>query len=497
MYCKRRTKQRVAQNGSVGIIQSSRLLKHRSILPAIITLVLLLAGSIQLSRAAFPPAQFEPVQTDDMTRNDFAAFNSPFDCTTAGCHQQLAKTKWVHAPVATNACTQCHESISPLNEHQFIPAPADASACNSCHTFDSAPVSTHEPFQLGTCNDCHDPHGGDRKNYIKAESIKALCLDCHDQTEASFLHHPAAIGDCQACHNPHQSKHKMLLSQSKETLCLGCHQSLDHSDRLGAFSLSTPPVSTHEPVAQESCLTCHLAHGSDQRGILAQSQRSLCIRCHDDLDENLPLAQSVHSPYTEDQSCTKCHSPHDSEHESLLVASQGYLCMTCHDQPIILSDDSQIPDMKKLIEESAVVHEPAALGQCTSCHRPHFSTQHNLLQVGYPEKDYVRFEIDNYAMCIQCHDQIMIEEETSTLTGFRDGGQNLHFVHINREKGRSCSICHQPHAGSLPSLMRESFPFGPGGWDLPIGFTPTATGGSCISACHEQRTYDNTTSGSD
>jgi len=41
-------------------------------------------------------------------------------------------------------------------------------------------------------------------------------------------------------------------------------------------------------------------------------------------------------------------------------------------------------------------------------------------------------------------------------------------------------------------LMRESFPFGPGGWDMPLGFVKTDEGGFCIAACHEQRWYDNT-----
>ena len=47
-------------------------------------------------------------------------------------------------------------------------------------------------------------------------------------------------------------------------------------------------------------------------------------------------------------------------------------------------------------------------------------------------------------------------------------------------------------AGRLPMLMRESFPFGPGGRDMPIGLVKTETGGSCASACHEKRWYDNT-----
>ena len=52
--------------------------------------------------------------------------------------------------------------------------------------------------------------------------------------------------------------------------------------------------------------------------------------------------------------------------------------------------------------------------------------------------------------------------ETKGATGFRNGTQNLHAVHVNdKVKGRTCRACHAPHGADLPHLIRASVPFGP------------------------------------
>jgi hypothetical protein len=62
---------------------------------------------------------------------------------------------------------------------------------------------------------------------------------------------------------------------------------------------------------------------------------------------------------------------------------------------------------------------------------------------------------------------------------------------VNRErKGRTCRACHETHASNKAKHIRDSVPFGPGGWELPIGYEKTATGGSCAPGCHSAYTYD-------
>ena len=73
--------------------------------------------------------------------------------------------------------------------------------------------------------------------------------------------------------------------------------------------------------------------------------------------------------------------------------------------------------------------------------------------------------------------------------GFRDGDLNLHWVHVNREKGRTCRACHEVHASSNPFHIRDSVPFGRDKWELPINYEINDTGGSCAPGCHSAQIY--------
>jgi predicted CXXCH cytochrome family protein len=74
------------------------------------------------------------------------------------------------------------------------------------------------------------------------------------------------------------------------------------------------------------------------------------------------------------------------------------------------------------------------------------------------------------------------------LTSFRDGSYNLHFFHVNNEKGRTCTACHDPHASDQAKHIRYEVPFG--AWSYPINFTKTPTGGRCVVGCHAPKKFD-------
>jgi predicted CXXCH cytochrome family protein len=61
------------------------------------------------------------------------------------------------------------------------------------------------------------------------------------------------------------------------------------------------------------------------------------------------------------------------------------------------------------------------------------------------------------------------------------------------ERGRTCRACHEVHASPNPHQLRESVPYGPKNWLLKVGYTQTATGGSCARTCHDTKTYVNKT----
>ncbi len=245
----------------------------------------------------------------------------------------------------------------------------------------------------------------------------------------------------------------------------------------------------HPALLTDGCLGCHQAHGSQMHAMLRAELGATCRRCHSDLDDGIESAEVVHEAFTRDESCVKCHTPHASPYDGLLIDSPEKVCFQCHAEDIETKSGRTIVSIEQKIAESEHVHFPVAEGDCTVCHIAHFSSRRSLLRLEYPDRIYRSFTEGSYELCFQCHDRQLIAESGSRLTGFRDGERNLHFLHVNREKGRACDMCHDPHASDGYRLIRESFPFGPEGWLLPLGFEQTENGGSCASACHERQGY--------
>jgi hypothetical protein len=84
----------------------------------------------------------------------------------------------------------------------------------------------------------------------------------------------------------------------------------------------------------------------------------------------------------------------------------------------------------------------------------------------------------------------VLKEKGAGLTRFRNGEVNLHWLHVNREKGRTCRACHEVHASKNPFHIRDAVPFGSKGWLIEIKFKQTTNGGSCSPGCHSDKTYD-------
>jgi len=400
---------------------------------------------------------------------------SPANCTTK-CHKDKGKAKHVHGPVGAGICISCH-SPHGTYEASFVPR-AGAELCTICHQarkeeFEQKVV--HSPVEEG-CVECHNPHESPNRYQLKGAGgpVSTLCFTCHE--DAIFMkdnkHGPVEEGDCIACHRPHSSPNSALLIAPPDNgeLCFECHE-----DRKEEFTMEY----IHAPAA-ENCAGCHDPHSSKAEYMLKESGGKLCAMCHEDASpeiyESINTAKVKHPPVSDGQ-CVKCHRPHSSNYASILKDSLEKLCVSCH------------VDLGDIISESKNRHGPVQTGDCSACHNVHGSQYTKLLARFYPTNFYSEYGPQKYDLCFGCHNKdIAKTKKTETLTSFRDGSYNLHFFHVNSQKGRTCTACHDAHASNQAKHIRYEVPFG--AWSYPINMTKQDTGGGCVVGCHAPKDYD-------
>jgi predicted CXXCH cytochrome family protein len=261
-----------------------------------------------------------------------------------------------------------------------------------------------------------------------------------------------------------------------------------HVDRHKAFQGAKH---IHEP-ALSKCTACHQSHGGDFPALLREESPKLCLSCHEPIAKEIATAKTVHGADPSGENCSKCHVPHSSNVDHLLTKPRKELCVDCHKQTLS-SSGGEITILEAELEGAKSIHAPVREGECNQCHRPHSSTHDALLIADRPSAFYVQYSEAEYEFCFQCHDRRLVSEEKTNRTQFRNGDQNLHFLHVTRRRGRACHVCHATHGSENPKLMKSGTPFGPSGWILPIGFDESEEGGTCGPGCHREVSYDNRT----
>lgn len=452
-----------------------RATRHGVVLPACVTI----AGTCILASTLW--AQTMPA-SDVPARRVRPQASTP-TCTGAGCHDDLTKRPFTHGPVAQHKCQACHAELEP-RQHTFRDAMPRQRMCSSCHLQTVRDV-VHAPFGVGDCTGCHDPHGSKHRLMLRADPATALCLTCHEDLgfrHKKFVHGPVSAGACILCHEPHTSWHVSLLKRKPDELCAGCHAGVKQE------TVSLRHV--HPPARDGRCVECHDPHASNYRGQLKADGAALCTTCHEPLGEMLKTRPFVHGAVTSTEGCAGCHVGHASNAPGLLRAAQPDSCLTCHDRELKDAAGKPITNMKALLANNPQHHGPIRDGNCTACHDPHASKQFRLLVTEYPPDFYAPYDEQRYRLCFGCHRSEMV---TSTggrgVTQFRDGDRNLHALHVNREKGRTCRACHEVHASRNPFHIRDAVPFGSENWMLEINFAKSDTGGTCAPACHKPATY--------
>jgi predicted CXXCH cytochrome family protein len=405
------------------------------------------------------------------------------NCTDAGCHAQTVQHDVLHAPAEIGSCTSCHDYADPA-DHTFRLKREGADLCTFCHLGSGTQLGVHghKPFDEGNCTGCHDPHGGHSTDFLKSDTQAGLCALCHVEVRTgAFVHSPAADGECLGCHGAHGSEHAKLLDRSGSAMCFTCHE--DTRAFMRSASLA------HEPAGRD-CLECHAAHASDHRAHLIDEPLGLCTSCHPGPAATAQHATFTHGAVLEGEACLNCHQPHASNHDGILRDDPIGACLDCHRKPIELGDGRVIGGVPEIDEAGSVLHGPVRAELCTGCHELHGSEHKDLLAASYSPNFYEPFSIDHYTLCFECHaHELVLVEETTIDTNFRNGDVNLHFVHVNREtQGRACRSCHATHASGNEQHMADTVPFGQ--WQMPLTFTSTQTGGRCDAACHRAATYD-------
>ncbi|HEX6883222.1 MAG TPA: cytochrome c3 family protein [Planctomycetota bacterium] len=428
-------------------------------------LPLLLWATLARASAQEPPERLEAGQT----------------CFT--CHQALTEGHNSHRPVREGSCTLCHLQAEP-DRHRFTDPPEPGKVCASCHEL-PARATTHAPVATHECLACHTAHHDAsqpfRRNLLVTTDERALCARCHEPQSglaSTSVHPPILTGGCSSCHLAHSSYEPKLLREPEVPKCAGCHADV-HAELAGA-------VSRHPPVG-EDCRSCHDLHASPHASLLIKPERELCLDCHGAELAEYQARPFVHGALTGERGCASCHVGHVSSLPSLLAKPVRELCLACHTEAVQAPDGRTIAAVGAELAGAAHLHAPVGQGDCGACHDPHGTHTFALLRDAYPREFYVPFARESYALCFRCHQAEAFTAPETTLTAFRDGTRNLHALHVNQAKGRSCRACHTTHASTLPAGLAELVPFGQ--WALPLRFERTPSGGACAPGCHSRAEY--------
>lgn len=404
--------------------------------------------------------------------------NAADSCVTDTCHATMGKDKFVHGPVAVGNCTTCHQAEG---KHKFTAIKNAGLYCYKCHDRLDTKKAPHKPVREGNCTQCHNPHQSPYKYQLRAERT-ALCFICHDSKimAGKYIHGPVAVGGCTMCHNPHQADFPKLLSGAGNDVCFQCHTDKAESFKGKRF--------VHNPV-KESCIGCHSPHSGDyQYNFGSNGQQELCFKCHTDKQEWISKAKTKHGGLDTERKCLACHDPHASDFAKQLIKEPVETCMACHDRALD-TPHGKIANMKEFLLVNKVKHGPIKQNDCSGCHNTHGSDNYRILRKKFAPVFYAPFDPLNFELCFNCHEKTLaLDSKTSTLTDFRNGEQNLHYVHVNKKKGRTCRACHDAHASNNPRHIRDEVSFGE--WNLPVGFNKTENGGTCLPGCHQAFGYD-------
>lgn len=229
----------------------------------------------------------------------------------------------------------------------------------------------------------------------------------------------------------------------------------------GAAGTSPPGFSSPDTHAVDNgCEECHAFKGG--AATLLEKPPALCARCHDDVLKGKDgKPQAVLHPPAAEGDCLACHAFHRLSIKQLPAGAKRELCFGCH-------DDFTAGGKKRM-------HAPVAKGECTGCHGVHAAAGKNLLPA------------TGIKLCLLCHADPSRSKD----------GKAFAVSHPALDDG--CPSCHLPHVSDAPRLLKKTvaqvcadchdpFPAAAGGKKL-VRHSPVEEG-EC-AGCHTVHGSDN------
>lgn len=115
-----------------------------------------------------------------------------------------------HRPYTEKSCSDCHSSNKNVNDGLIVPK---RELCGVCHTDIVKGGNVHGPVAVGDCLACHLPHNSNHKALLK-EDPDEVCATCHQEKRLAAAMHQRFITkdiSCGECHDPHSGEARYFL----------------------------------------------------------------------------------------------------------------------------------------------------------------------------------------------------------------------------------------------------------------------------------------------
>ncbi len=130
--------------------------------------------------------------------------------TLAEAENAAKENRSYHLPYSEKKCNDCHSNDKNQNDGLIVPK---QELCFVCHTDFIHGSNVHGPVAVGDCLACHLPHSSSHRALLIEDPDK-ICATCHQESRLAAAMHDrftAKIISCGECHDPHSGDARYFL----------------------------------------------------------------------------------------------------------------------------------------------------------------------------------------------------------------------------------------------------------------------------------------------